>query len=163
LLPLICENEAAEAIDYYRACYEKNWLRGMRDKLGLSGEEPGDTELIAEFLELMATNKSDFTATFRALCNDAPTLPPEFSVWKQKWLAKLSCRLHDISSEMKKYNPAVIPRNHRVEEALSAAEEGNYTVMHELLDALSKPFEDSEVYSLPPESISCEYKTFCGT
>jgi uncharacterized protein YdiU (UPF0061 family) len=60
-------------------------------------------------------------------------------------------------------NPAVIPRNHHVEEALTAAENGDYTVMNELLAALRKPYEESAIYSQPPEASTCAYKTFCGT
>jgi len=60
-------------------------------------------------------------------------------------------------------NPAVIPRNYYVEEALEAAERGDFTVMNRLLDALRKPYEESEGYSRVPEQASCGYKTFCGT
>ncbi|MCL2500661.1 MAG: YdiU family protein [Defluviitaleaceae bacterium] len=61
-----------------------------------------------------------------------------------------------------KSNPAVIPRNHRVEETLTAANEGNYSVMFDLLDALRKPYEENTYYSQPPEC-GCGYRTFCGT
>ena len=68
---------------------------------------------------------------------------------------------------MKNSNPAVIPRNHRVEEALKAAvEQGDYTVMERLLDALSKPYahsKEQEYYSTLPEPSSCPYRTYCGT
>jgi uncharacterized protein YdiU (UPF0061 family) len=60
-------------------------------------------------------------------------------------------------------NPAVIPRNHRVEEALTAAESGDFSVMHNLLSALRNPFKQSEKYSQPPTPACCDYKTFCGT
>jgi uncharacterized protein YdiU (UPF0061 family) len=60
-------------------------------------------------------------------------------------------------------SPAVIPRNHRVEEALAAAEKGNLTVMDNLLEALRKPYEDSETYGSPPAPSACRYRTFCGT
>jgi len=65
-----------------------------------------------------------------------------------------------------KHNPAIIPRNHHVEEALTAAEQGNLSVMNDLLTALSKPYEDSDkskVYSQPVPATNCNYKTYCGT
>ena len=61
------------------------------------------------------------------------------------------------------HNPAVIPRNHRVEEALDAAESGDLTALQNLLEALRKPYEDSEIYSRSPEPNICKYRTFCGT
>ncbi|MCL2603214.1 MAG: YdiU family protein [Defluviitaleaceae bacterium] len=61
-----------------------------------------------------------------------------------------------------KRNPAVIPRNHRVEEALSAADEGDLTVMRDLLEVLRKPYEENADYMQPPEC-GCGYRTFCGT
>jgi uncharacterized protein YdiU (UPF0061 family) len=60
-------------------------------------------------------------------------------------------------------NPAVIPRNNHVEEALAAAEAGDLSVVGNLLEALSKPYEESERYSPAPEAATCGYKTFCGT
>jgi len=60
-------------------------------------------------------------------------------------------------------NPAVIPRNHRVEEALASAEQGDLSSLHNLLNALRNPYEESEIYSLAPESASEKYCTFCGT
>ena len=64
---------------------------------------------------------------------------------------------------LSKSNLAIIPRNHRVEEVLAAAENGDFTVMYNLLNALRNPYEDSEKYARPPESNSCKYQTFCGT
>jgi uncharacterized protein YdiU (UPF0061 family) len=68
---------------------------------------------------------------------------------------------------MRAHNPAVIPRNYRVEEALAAAEERcDYSVMERLLMALSRPYDDPPDqggYHLPPEPGGEPYKTFCGT
>ncbi|MCL1845066.1 MAG: YdiU family protein [Defluviitaleaceae bacterium] len=140
LLPLLDADEekaavlARREIEFYWDCFNQNWLSGMRAKLGITGENPDDADRINDFLEEMAAKKSDFTNTFRA----------------------------QAKGDAKKYNPAVIPRNHRVEEALSAADEGDFSVMHELLAALRNPFEDSEKYSQPPPTC-CGYQTFCGT
>ena len=177
LLPLIDENKsqaiklAEDEISNYLELYKENWLAGMRTKLGLVNHEEDDTQLITELLDLMKDHKLDYTNTFRSLSfegqeNLSLFEISEFVIWHEKWNRRLSQenqRPQHIRDVMKKHNPSVIPRNHRVEAALSAAENGDYTVTHDLLEALSKPFEDSEVYSQPPEDISCGYKTFCGT
>jgi len=84
--------------------------------------------------------------------------------WQKKWQTRLKHQeKSDTSDAMKKHNPAVIPRNHRVEEALTAAEQGDFSVMHNLLAVLSRPYEDSATYAQPPAPTQCGYKTFCGT
>ena len=177
ILFLLHENEkeaielAQREIAYYRECYDENWLQGMRGKIGIDNEEPGDLELITELLDLMTKHKLDYTNTFRSLSfliKEKMLLLEitEFIAWHDKWKARLSRQAQNeqnVFDIMKKHNPAVIPRNHRVEEALASAEEGDFSVMHNLLEALTKPYEDSEVYSLPPGPAHCGYKTFCGT
>ena len=167
LLPLLDNDKsiamevANSAIEFYWKRYDENWHKGMCAKLGLTNSDTKDTDLITELLNLMTEHKLDHTNTFRALTlEQISALPKEaqFMSWYKKWLARKPS--HQL---MKTHNPAVIPRNHRVEEALSAAEEGDFTVMQNLLAALSNPYEDSDKYSQPPEASSCEYKTFCGT
>jgi len=177
LLPLLDDNQdkaialAESEISNYWNHYNESWLSGMRSKLGLISEETQDSQLIAELLDLMYKHKLDYTNTFRALSFagqkslksfEIPELPP----WLEKWQIRLSRQKQspaDVMGVMRKHNPAVIPRNHRVEEALAAAEYGDFTITHNLLLALKKPFEDSKLYSLPPQATSCRYKTFCGT
>jgi len=173
LLPLIDENQekaidAAKAeIESYMKVYEDNWLAGMRSKLGLCNEEASDDALVADLLNLMTRHKMDYTNTFRALSIGEPiSEATELVAWQTKW----QDRLHKQSQSpshcmeiMRSHNPAIIPRNHRVEEALKAAELGDFAVMHDLLTALRNPYEGSSVYSQPPEPIAAKYKTFCGT
>lgn len=181
LLPLFHENEnasielAQNEIDHYRDCYEKIWLAGMYSKLGIVNEKPEDVELITELLKLMTLHKLDYTNTFRDLSalsidNEKNKTSPlfnilEFAAWLKKWQARLQQHQsqHNPHDIMKKHNPAVIPRNHYVEEALAAADHNDLTLIHKLLTALSKPYEESAEYSQPPTANSCEYKTFCGT
>ena len=173
LLPLLHKDEnraidlAQGEIAHYWKCYNEKRLSGMRTKLGLISEEPEDAGLIAELLDLMAAHKLDYTGTLRSLSffNERSVLP-ELADWHKKWQTRLQRQLQtgqEVSDIMKKHNPATIPRNHRVEEALSAAENGDFSVMHGLLEALGRPFEESTVYSPPPEAACCGYKTFCGT
>ena len=93
----------------------------------------------------------------------------EFDNWYKVWQERLSRQSQSkesIEQLMKNSNPAVIPRNHRVEEALKAANEGDYNTMMNLLDAISRPYDhsdDQEKYSELPKPSSCPYKTYCGT
>jgi len=176
LLPLLHDNkesaieQANREIAYYWECYNANWTDGMRAKLGIMDEKQDDTAIIAELLSLMETHKLDYTNTFRALSfpvkENSPLLKvPTFDIWLQKWQARMGRQPQSENALdiMKKHNPAIIPRNHRVEEALTAAARGDFFVMHNLLAALSKPYEDSETYAQPPTPTHCKYKTFCGT
>ena len=91
---------------------------------------------------------------------------PEDAKIIAEFLSSIEENKLDYTNEFRKLsksNPAVIPRNHRVEEALASAENGDFAVMNKLLDALRNPYEDSEEYSQPPEPNTCKYQTFCGT
>ena len=93
----------------------------------------------------------------------------EFSQWLMLWKARLNRQQEFTTSSfqlMKNNNPAVIPRNHRVEEALQAAVEGDYSVMKRLINVLLKPYAHSPKqaeYAVPPSPLACKYRTFCGT
>ncbi len=180
LLPLISDNEekaveaAQNVLEGFYLIYREQWLAGMRAKLGLFNEEHGDAELIQDLLSLMETNKADYTNTFLALTFNRPdeiamSGISEFDAWYENWRARLSGQEESESSSfdlMKRSNPALIPRNHRVEEALKAAEKGDYNVMNRFLDALSRPYKHSaeqEEYFKPPEPSNTPYRTFCGT
>ncbi|RUQ25208.1 YdiU family protein [Peribacillus cavernae] len=181
LLALIHEKQeqavelAQEAISEYPKLYQQNWLAGMRAKLGLFNEEIEDESRINDLLDLMKKHRADYTNTFRALTfgkTEGTDLfgSTEFSKWHDEWLARLGRQEETKESSqelMRNSNPAVIPRNHRVEEALKAAEElGDYSVMERLLDVLSSPFahspEQAEYATLPAPS-TLPYRTYCGT
>lgn len=179
LLPLLCEDQeqairtAQTAIDGFVKLYRCNWLGGMRAKLGMSNQEAEDEFLIETLLKLMQRQRADFTNTFRALTLEMPTGTelfdsPEFARWYKQWQARLSRQPGAVSRQlMQAANPAVIPRNHRVEEALQAAvNQGDYRVMERLLAVISKPYEHSSEqaeYTAPPPPSDMPYRTFCGT
>ncbi|MDI9500196.1 MAG: YdiU family protein [Bacillota bacterium] len=181
LLPLLHEDEnravelAQNAVSEFDRLFHGAWLKGMRSKLGLFDEEPQDEGLVKSLLEIMHRNKADFTNTFRALTYDEDLdidmfSTDEFRQWKASWHERLGRQQQTKSSVfrlMKENNPVVIPRNHRVEEALEAAEKhGDYSVMERLVCVLSRPYEytsEKDHYSSPPEPSSCRYQTFCGT
>ncbi|MFF2175105.1 YdiU family protein [Lysinibacillus sp. NPDC058147] len=181
LIPLIHENQedaihlAQETLQQYPQLYFANWLAGMRAKLGIFNEEDQDVALIEELLKLMQQHQADYTNTFIALTFDKfneSTLftTNEFKEWHKNWLARLERQQEtkDMSQQlMREHNPAVIPRNHRVEEALEAAvEQGDYSVMKRLLDALAQPFahcKEQQEYATLPTPTNQPYRTFCGT
>ena len=146
----------------------------MRKKLGLQTGEAGDVELIRSLLDWMQKSRADFTNTFRDLSSEEPPAgdryrDPDFQAWYARWQDRLGRDGQPNTSAyaaMRAVNPAVIPRNHRVEEALSAAEEhDDLSVLHRLLAALASPYEagaDSAQYREPPAD-DCGYRTFCGT
>lgn len=180
MLPLLHPNQeeavklAQDAISSFYEVYQCNWLAGMRAKLGIYNEESEDESLIENLLSLMQKYSADYTNTFRALTlNKLSDMvlfdTEEFKQWYKIWQERLNRQQGENSSYqlMQKSNPAVIPRNHRVEEAIDAAvKQGDYSVMKRLLDVLSNPFayspEQEEYSALPPLSAH-PYRTFCGT
>jgi uncharacterized protein YdiU (UPF0061 family) len=173
-VPLLDDDEtrgveiAKEILGIFPELFESHWLGGMREKLGLFNAEPEDLGLVGELLEIMAREKWDFTNTFRNLNPAAEA--PELGAWQAKWKARLSRQpqpIEDALARMRKSNPAIIPRNHKVEEALEAAvDSGDLRPMHRLLEALANPFEESpekQNYCDPAPAGSETYQTFCGT
>ncbi|GLC88384.1 protein adenylyltransferase SelO [Lysinibacillus piscis] len=180
LLPLIHDDEeqaielAQETLQHYSQHYVNNWLAGMRAKLGIFNEEEQDIELVEELLKLMQQQQADYTNTFIALTferfDSNLFQTHDFQAWLTKWQARLTRQTETQAMSqqlMKKHNPAVIPRNHRVEEALTAAvEHDDYSVMEQLLNIVAQPFahtEEQQAYASPPSPSATPYRTFCGT
>lgn len=181
MLPLLDENIekateiANELIESYGPLLQKSWLEMMRNKLGMFLELEGDGALIGDFLKFMQRNRADYTNSFRDLISK--TIPngeiyetQEFQAWWQRWQDRLNKNdkpLEFSFSLMRANNPAFIPRNHIVEEALQAAEtDSDFSKLHELLEVISNPYEEQEKYnefSQPPEPSEHVYQTFCGT
>ncbi|AJS58462.1 protein adenylyltransferase SelO [Paenibacillus sp. IHBB 10380] len=181
LLPLLHVNEekavklAEDAISDFTELYHRNWLTGMRAKLGIFNEELQDEFLIESLLSMMQKYRADYTNTFRALTFDkledtALFGTTEFAHWHELWQARLVRQQEPEASShqlMRNSNPALIPRNHRVEDALEAAvKQGDYSVMERLLNVLSSPYAhlpEQADYSTLPALSSHPYRTFCGT
>ncbi|WP_106477675.1 protein adenylyltransferase SelO [Phytohalomonas tamaricis] len=187
LLPLIDADQdkaierATEVLKTYAGQYEAEWLTVMRAKLGLAQEEEGDRELVEALLEAMHAGRADFTLTFRQLCDVAESDQAQAALFKlfdplegiDAWLGRWRERLgreNDafdvIAARMRAVNPAFIPRNHRVEEALSAAYEDNFEPFETLREVLSHPFDDQPgrgAYTLPAAPSEQVFRTFCGT
>lgn len=181
LLPLLHEDQeqavelAQDAIAEFIKIFHASWITGMRAKLGLFNEEEQDETLVDDLLSMMKNHKADYTNTFRALTSDNHEDTDlfdtaDFTQWNERWQARLGRQEEskDASQKlMQKSNPGVIPRNHRVEEALEAAvDNGNYSVMERLLEVLSNPYSHSPEqidYCALPADPDRPYQTFCGT
>ncbi|QMV39831.1 protein adenylyltransferase SelO [Cohnella cholangitidis] len=181
LLPLLHDDEeraiklAEDALGNFAEVYQRNWLEGMRGKLGIFNEEPQDESLVNDLLGMMQKQGADYTNTFRGLTFGTPENNPlygsgEFVQWYELWQARLTRQQETKESShqlMRSSNPSVIPRNHRVEEALEAATiRDDYGVMERLVDVLRNPFahipEQLEYCALPEHS-NRPYRTYCGT
>ena len=178
LIPLIDKNEdtaiklATDLIDNFQNIYENKWLNMMRDKLGLFGEDKNDKKLINDLFNWMEKNKADYTNTFCNLMDinsDEIYKNNDFINWKNEW--KKRSELNNSTKEkqiklMKKNNPTVIPRNHKVEEALAEADKGSLDKMKKLLAILKNPYDNQnniQEYQTPAPSNNEKYQTFCGT
>ncbi|MCA0984233.1 YdiU family protein [Halobacillus yeomjeoni] len=181
MLPLFDDEQeeavkiAQAAIAQFDPAHHEHWLEGMRAKLGMADAKGQDEPIIEDLLDIMKKHEADFTNTFRALTFDQFPEEPifestQFKSWYKQWQARLErqeASKEEVFQLMKKSNPAVIPRNHRVEEALEAAlSRGDYTVMGRLLEALSDPYahsEEQEPYTKLPAPSDLPYQTYCGT
>jgi uncharacterized protein YdiU (UPF0061 family) len=183
LLPLIDADEnravarATEVVNAFPEEYERQWLQGMRAKLGLITEDEADLNLTAGFLTAMVGKKVDYTSAFRyladaALGQEEPIRalfadPSAYDLWSGHWRARLAREAVAPlarAQAMRRANPAFIPRNHRVEEALSGVlEHGDYAPFRTLLHILSRPFEDQPEFAAfaepAPEGYG-HYRTF---
>ncbi|WP_409330557.1 protein adenylyltransferase SelO [Trujillonella humicola] len=180
LLPLLDEEQeravelAVAALQGFRPRYSAAWTAGMRAKLGLPEGLADDVTagLADDLLELLQAGHVDHTSFFRALGRAArgDVAPARdlfldlagFDAWAQRWRA-----LQPDAAGMDRVNPAYVPRNHLVEEALDAATAGDLAPLGGLLEAVTRPFEERpglERYAAPaPADFGATYRTFCGT
>ena len=180
LLPLINNDKdkaidiASKTINNFGTLYKKCWLEMMKKKLGLLGEDSKDENLIIDLLSWMHKNKADYTNTFCFLMNENIQENKiynnqEFISWKRQWQERL--KLHNNSPEkslklMCSVNPLVIARNHKVEEVLKEANNGNLNPFNDFLKVLEKPYKKqtkTNNYQFPAPLSEKKYQTFCGT
>ena len=178
LLPLMDEARedaigmAEDSLNDFEQVYKGKWLAMMGTKLGLAEAKKEDEKLITDLLDWMHENGADFTNTFRDLSQEK--LPDgelyateSFQTWHTQWHARLGREDFNSSIALRQsVNPAVIPRNHKVEEALQASEKGDLEPFRKLLLAFENPYEDRghlTLYQSPPKPEEKVLQTFCGT
>jgi uncharacterized protein YdiU (UPF0061 family) len=187
LLPLIAEREedaiglAMQRLDRFQDRFERAHTAVLRKKLGLLCDEASDLALASRLLALMARHEVDYTLCFRAL-NAAVADPAEsrelvsmfadpeaIRAWVAEWRARLARDGSDATARattMRRANPALIPRNHRIEHAIAAANNGDLGPWKRLLAALQRPHDDQPEYvdlAKPPKVAERVRATFCGT
>ena len=171
LMPLLAGDEDAQlaaaqgAVDAYPAAFEAAWLAQMRAKLGLEGAEEGDAALVENLLALMAEAGADFTLTFRGLSDGSAkaqfTDAGAFDAWQADWTAR-----GGNAEAAAHANPLYIPRNHLVQEAITAGLSGDFAPFEDLIEVLASPFTPQpgrDRYALPPKETEKVHQTFCGT
>ena len=179
LLPLFGDEQqqaidvATEVLTSFMDRFESRWRAGMRDKLGLVGQHPGEDALVDELLALMHSHGADFTSVFRSLASylrgERGVLGVMVEAWAARWSDQVVSSPRDasaVANEMDRVNPLYIPRNHLVEAALDAATAGDLAPFERLVDVVTRPFEarpglDEYTRPAPPEL--GRYRTFCGT
>mgnify|MGYP003111759258 FL=1 len=170
--------DARAAIEAFADQFGAAWLAGFRRKLGLATGHDGDEALVRDFLSALEAVQADFTLSFRALATAAgdpayeelPALPktPAMDAWLHRWRARWRDEASgaDVVARLKAANPAVIPRNHRVEAVLSAAAAGELKPFESLLDAVRRPYDDAPAqrgFMAAPAPGEQVLQTFCGT
>jgi len=161
--------------------FDEYWLDGMKNKIGIINMDDGDEKLIRELLEMMERGRVDYTLFFRYLSNAVETWnntlvkkiferENEIDTWLSQWnkrLEKQGIGWDQLSTNMKQVNPAFIPRNHRVQQAIDEAiNKTDFILMNQLLEILKNPYADQPEYGEymnPPKEDERVHQTFCGT
>jgi uncharacterized protein YdiU (UPF0061 family) len=173
---------ANESVATFEPLFHAAYAEAFRRKLGFSVERDGDTALANDLLARMAANQADFTLTFRKLCQAAEDAaadrevralfadPMAYDTWVPQWRQRLSqesATPQAIGARMRQVNPAIIPRNHYVQEVIDAAiEREDFQPFEDLLAASARPYGDIPAfdrYTAPARPEQCIRQTFCGT
>ena len=189
LLPLVSDDQedavakATEVVNTFPERFQAFYAAGLYRKIGLAYIREGDDELAQSLLSCMADNRADFTLSFRRLCSlkrDGTEADDAvrglfadgaaFDQWAVRWRKRLASEGRsdlERQTDMRCVNPAFIPRNHRVEQVIRAAEDdGNLAPFDELVNVLAAPYEDQpdrKWFENPPHSKEIVKQTFCGT
>lgn len=181
LLPMLGSSQEAaiawaeEALNGFRELFTQAFMARFRDKLGLGASEESDA-LINDTLTLLGEEQVDFTLFFRELTRaaDGDNVAQDrlnalvgnaerLEAWMERWRGLVSS---DAPATMKRSNPAFIPRNHRVEEALAAANDGDFEPFELLMKVLARPFDEQPEHAefeRAPGAEEVVTATFCGT
>ncbi len=187
LLPLLADDQdqaveqAQTILADFPETFSAAYQAGLRRKIGLFDTRDGDEPLVQDLLDAMARGKADFTLTFRRLSEAAADAsadgtvrdlfaePALFDEWATRWRQRIADEPRSPAERraaMRTANPALIPRNHRIEAVIQAAVAGDYAPFEELVTVLSNPYDDQPAfaaYADPPEPDQRVLQTFCGT
>jgi uncharacterized protein YdiU (UPF0061 family) len=176
-LPEKAKELAQDALGQFISRFQPLYLNGFREKLGLATEDGLDSSaaFIKTTLGTLKKEEVDFTLFFRhlTLLAAGDTRSELVDLFKnngaaERWIKDWQAfqKPSDHVEKMRTRNPILIPRNHRIEQAIQAAYNKNVTLFHRLADGLAQPYDENPEYSdfeaapLPHERVR---NTFCGT
>jgi uncharacterized protein YdiU (UPF0061 family) len=185
LLPLLADEvpaavaAATEVLETFPYRYRRAWLELQRAKLGLATAQPGDHELIDDLRAVLAGGRLDLTQAHRSLASVVTAGPgatvnpladdPGAAHWLARYRSRVAAEPADpaaVAASMDQVNPVYIPRNHKVEEALQSAVDGDLEVYRALVDVVTHPYEERpglEAYAEPAPAGAVPHQTYCGT
>ena len=174
LVPLVEDRDKAvaeftAAVHAMPAMIQRLWREAFAKKIGIANPRPEDEKLVTDLMGLMGKQEADFTNTFRGLsegnARDQFLDREAFDAWSEIWEKRLESE-DNPTDLMRSVNPAVIPRNHRIEAMITSAVQGDYALFHTLQDALATPYDTPTVFPdliHPPKDEERVTATFCGT
>ncbi|SPF80203.1 protein adenylyltransferase SelO [Pseudoprimorskyibacter insulae] len=162
-------NEFTAILHAMQDVVRDEWTRVFCAKIGIADPKGDDVRLVTSLLQIMQDGQADFTNTFRALlegkARDQFTDPAAFDAWEGGWRKRLEAEA-DPQGVMARSNPAFIPRNHRIEQMIEAAVQGDYAPFDRLMRVLARPYDaqpDEADLTRPPTQSEVVQATFCGT
>ena len=172
LLPLLNDNReraielAQDELKNFMPAFEEAFETGVLKKLGILNRRERDAQFIAQTLQHMIDTDADFTLFFSGL-SEQSTAP--LNEWQTAWRKRLTEDGTDEATQrqtMRANNPLYIPRNHRIEQAIAAANRGDFEPFNHLVKVLRTPFDsqpENTAYAEAPIAIEVVHETFCGT
>ena len=174
LKTLIPEAKIEEILKTYEQEFSSNLRKIYLDKLGLSKHQPGDDELIQDYLSLINNENLDYTQSFRSLVK---TIQEENLIegsgslkkWKKRFLKRHEFEKSDLRDRldmMKSINPHITPKNFQIQKVIDAVEKGNYEALHSFCDAFKNPFEENsktQVFDEVPGENEANIRTSCSS
>jgi serine/tyrosine/threonine adenylyltransferase len=157
---------AQEELKKFMPAFEQAFEQGLLQKLGIMNRREGDAQFIAQTLQHMIDTDADFTLFFSNLSEQSVTPSNE---WQAEWRKRLAEDNTDLATQhqtMRAANPIYVPRNHRIEQAITAANSGDFEPFNRLVKVLHKPFDrqpENAAYTEAPTAQEQVHETFCGT
>ena len=174
LKTLIPEAKIEEILKTYEQEFSSNLRKIYLDKLGLTEHQPGDDELIQDYLSLINNENLDYTQSFRSLVKiiqeeDLIEGSGSLEKWKKRFLKRHEFEKSDLRDRldmMKSINPYITPKNFQIQKVIDAVEKGNYEALHSFCDAFKNPFEENSktrVFDEVPDENEANIRTSCSS
>ena len=174
LKTLIPEAKIEEILKNYEQEFSSNLRKIYLDKLGLTEHQPGDDELIQDYLSLINNENLDYTQSFRSLVKiiqeeDLIKGSGSLEKWKKRFLKRHEFEKSDLRDRldmMKSINPYITPKNFQIQKVIDAVEKGNYEALHSFCDAFKNPFEENsktQVFDEVPGENEANIRTSCSS